>query len=249
MRQQPLVLEGFIRTSVTGAALIQSAPASQCLKPKLAARCSCLSVSREANNTKLKQMCSSIFKINSVFMESFMKKSFLATALLALTSSTAFAADPGVTAGVKFGRLLVDVAEYPITLSDGSTKGFTLGYDFGNTFSLDLELLQGEIEATADVYNYYGSYSKISADMDIDTTALYGTYRSEGPAYFLAKLGLLQEKLSVNALGVNLSESDSGLSAGIGGGFRFNDNIGIELEYTIIEQDINLLGLGLRAKF
>ncbi len=163
-----------------------------------------------------------------------MKKSFLAAALLALTSSTAFAADSGVTAGVKFGRLLIDVTEIGTIkdISDGKTNGLTLGYDFGNNFSLDLELLPGNIS---------GTYYKNLIHLDLDTAALYGTYRSEGPAYLLAKLGLVRNHFD--------GDSETGAGYGIGGGFRFNDNIGIELEYTIIDQDINLLGLGLRAKF
>jgi len=43
--------------------------------------------------------------------------------------------------------------------------------------------------------------------------------------------------------------SDSGLSLGIGVGYQFNNKISTELEYTIIEEDIDFISLGVNYSF
>jgi outer membrane immunogenic protein len=154
---------------------------------------------------------------------SLLKKITLVAALSSL-SFAATAGDAGVTGGIKFGKSMIDIAG----ADDGNSKGLSLGYDFGNSFSAELDILSGD-----------------ASGIDIDTKAIYGTYRSEGKGYFLAKIGYLNEKLKYGSY----SESDSGLSYGIGGGFRINDKFSVELEYTIIEADVNFLGLGARYKF
>lgn len=158
---------------------------------------------------------------------SLIKKSILVAAL-GLFSFGAMAGEPGVVAGLKLGKTMIDVDG----LDDGSAKGVTLGYDFGNSWSLELDVVQGE-------FDYDGGSG------DVDWTAIYGVYRSEGKAYFLAKIGALKEEVSAEGS----SESDSGASYGLGGGFRINDNFSIEAEYTIIEADVNFFGLGARFKF
>lgn len=158
---------------------------------------------------------------------SLIKKSILVAAL-GLFSFGAMAGEPGVVAGVKFGNAMIDVDG----LDDGSAKGVTFGYDFGNSWALELDVVQSE-------FDYPGGSG------DLDWMGVYGVYRSEGKAYFLAKIGALKEEISAEGE----SESDTGASYGLGGGFRINDNFSLELEYTIIESDVNFLGLGARFKF
>jgi hypothetical protein len=158
---------------------------------------------------------------------SLIKKSILVAAL-GLFSFGAMAGEPGVVAGLKFGKSMIDADGF----DDGTAKGVTFGYDFGNSWSLELDVVRSEF----DIEGFSG---------DLDWTAIYGVYRSEGNAYFLAKIGGLKEEISF----LGSSESETGLSYGIGGGFRVNDNFSLEAEYTIIESDVNFLGLGARYKF
>lgn len=159
-----------------------------------------------------------------------MKKTTMISTILAGVLSTAtFADNSGFTAGLGFGNMDVSVSG----ADGGSSTGFMLGYDFGNNWSAELTMNSG-------------SWDAMGMSGDIDTTAVYGTYRSayEG-GYFMGKIGFLSEDVSLGGF----SESESGLSYGIGGGYRFNESFGVEVEYTIIESDVTLLGANLVFKF
>ena len=47
----------------------------------------------------------------------------------------------------------------------------------------------------------------------------------------------------------NADVSDTGLSVGAGFGFNLGDVAQLEAEYTIIEQDVSYLSLGLNLRF
>lgn len=160
---------------------------------------------------------------------SFLKKSIL-IATLGLSSMGAIAAedDAGFAAGLKFGKTLVDIEG----ADDGTTKGITLGYSFNGNWAVELDVMRGDFEVDGD-------------SGDLDWTAIYGAYRSEGSVYFLAKIGAAREEASI----YGESETDTGASYGIGGGFRVNDTFSLEAEYTIIESDVNFLGIGARFQF
>jgi outer membrane immunogenic protein len=49
--------------------------------------------------------------------------------------------------------------------------------------------------------------------------------------------------------GNSTSSSDSGLSFGVGAGFDVAPNMMIEAEYTLIEQDVDFISVGLNVKF
>ncbi|NIB42532.1 porin family protein [Pseudomaricurvus alkylphenolicus] len=147
--------------------------------------------------------------------------------VLAIASSTAFAADSGeFYLGLKSGTLDVDVSG----LDASTPKAAVIGYRKGSWGA--------EFEANyADVDYGYGS-------ADFRSFALYGVYRSEGDFYLKAKAGVLREELKVSFA----SEEETGFSAGIGAGWRLGA-VTLEAEYTIVEEDVNFYSLGANFHF
>lgn len=162
----------------------------------------------------------------------------LASALvLVSTAMTAQAAEPHLYAGLKAGSFLVDLdgADDPMPF------GIQLGYDFGRGLSAEFEYNTG----SSDV-NLGGG----DVDMDVTTMAIYAAFRTPGKGYFLAKLGLISEEVELSATGIgSISEDDTGMSYGVGGGYNFGDKFALEGEYTIIEEDIDYIGVTARFKF
>ena len=173
-----------------------------------------------------------------------MKKINLAALLFTgvLSTSVMAASEPGFYLGGSFGTASID-AEY---FEDPSVAGLTIGYDFGNNWSMEFQTLSGEADLDF-------SSSTLSGEHTLDTTALYGVWRSEGDLYFKGKVGFLKETIDTTVSSGSLSSSsstdDSGLSYGIGAGYRITDNVIVEAEYTIIEADVSALTLGLAYKF
>jgi len=153
---------------------------------------------------------------------------------LAITSAPSIADDNKgqAYAGLKFGSFQVDVEGV-----DNSTPiGFQLGYDLGDTLSFEVEYNKG----SGDV-----DFGFAETEYDMTTMAIYATFRSKGKGYFLAKAGLIKEEIEIGSI----SEDDTGLSYGFGGGFKLNDNIALEAEFTIVEEDANYIGATARFLF
>lgn len=158
-------------------------------------------------------------------MEKFFKIVLVSLGICAFSVSAIADEKGSFSLGVKLGQMDVDVDG-----ADGnSATGLNLGYALSENWALELEIIQGGFEVTG-----FG-------DFDIDTMAIYGTYRSSGDGYFLGKVGYLNEDIE--------GTSDSGASFGIGGGYRFTDAFAVEAEYTIIESDVNLLAITGRFTF
>lgn len=154
---------------------------------------------------------------------------------MSAVSVGAFAGENGGFAlGLKAG--VVDIGLSGV--SSDTAFGFNLGYNFTETQSAELEYTMG-------------SGSAGSVDIDVDSLALYWAYRSTGNVYFLAKAGVanVKGKIKSNIELYNASGSDTGFSAGIGGGWRINDTFALEAEYTMLESDANFYGLTARFSF
>lgn len=161
-----------------------------------------------------------------------MKK--LAIALLSISAAAgSFAADKsGGFIGLKSGNMDVDLSAADVD----TPLGFVIGYQGQSGGGLELEYNKADV-------NFIVNGRVITADFS--TLAFYGTYRSEGDVFFKGKLGLLREEIE-NGFG---STTDSGLSAGVGLGFRLGDAASLELEYTFIEADVNYFSAGLNLHF
>lgn len=173
----------------------------------------------------------------------------LSLAVIASMSFTSMAADTtGFYLGAKAGSLVID--DDASSKADNATSaGFLIGYKVpaeGGDIAVEFEMNKAEVDFVKD-----GDEAKV----DHDTMALYGAYRSEGSFFYKLKLGILKRDLKLDDNSVfrfvdgSTSDSDTGLSAGIGGGVRLANNLTIEAEYTLIAEDTNLFSLGVNYNF
>jgi Outer membrane protein beta-barrel domain len=162
-------------------------------------------------------------------MISFNKK--LASIFIILCfSNLSIADDMGLTFGIGTSVNYIDHDNVDDDKSMGI--GLTLGYDLKYGFAIEAKVTESD-------------WAIDESTGMIKTKAIYGVYRSQGDFYFLAKLGVLKEKVSLGAF----TEEDTGVSYGFGGGFRVTDNFSLEAEYLVVEENINALAFGARAKF
>lgn len=169
-------------------------------------------------------------------------KTLVAAAIAFSMSGTALAEGPYI--GAKVG--IMDADDVGGASFDSATNGGILvGYDFG---SGDMGMAI-EAEFTTTVSDGDISYLGASGDWDVDTFAVYGALRYGQDFYFKAKLGYLNEDVSISGAGGSVSGDDSGLSVGLGGGYKFSDTMAIEAEWTLIEEDIDFLSLGVNFSF
>ncbi|MEX2962965.1 outer membrane beta-barrel protein [Microbulbifer sp. 2201CG32-9] len=142
---------------------------------------------------------------------------------LSLTSAAAMAQQGGAYWGVTAGIMDIDLGNADSPFNVGLRGGFTSPSGWGFEAEYTNSLVSGE----ADLF-------RGPADVDIQTLAGYGTYRSHGDIYFKGRLGLLFEDVSIGSA----SDNDTGISLGGGVGFNISPNTNLELEYTVIEQDV-----------
>ncbi|MBI3545191.1 MAG: porin family protein [Gammaproteobacteria bacterium] len=169
------------------------------------------------------------------------KSLIFAVCLTVVSPAAVLAADNPLYVGLKGGVMMVDLSEYDQATSAGVVLGYKI---FGNA---DSSLaIEGEYttSSSADI-NVLGFKGK----WDIDTWAAYLAYRIGGDMYFKGKVGYLNEDINVDIVGANISGSDSGLSVGIGVGWKLGKKNALELEYTVIEQDVNFVSLGVNFSF
>lgn len=126
-------------------------------------------------------------------------------------------------------------------LDNTTNAGVLIGVPFISDRNMSAAL-EGEFTTTvskgdAHIFGNRGEW-------DINTIALYGALRTAGPFYFKAKAGYLSEDVSISVPGIKASGTDSGFSYGIGAGWRLTGGSRLEVEYTLIESDVNFLSLG-----
>ena len=166
-----------------------------------------------------------------------MKKILLASAIAMAACGSAYAQDQGAYIGVKGGSYQVDVE----SASSPTGGGFLLGYNFGKGPAIEFERnSSGSISFSGGQNFYYGS-------AEIETTALYFAYRSEGTVFFKVRAG--DVTASSSYYGYDFGESDTCLSVGGGVGVNMGNIAQLEAEYTIIEQDVSLLSVGFNLRF
>lgn len=93
--------------------------------------------------------------------------------------------------------------------------------------------LEGELGATLSSGKFAGR------DFKLDSAAAYLAWRSPGAWYLKLRAGALLEHARVGGG----TSTDSGLSGGVGGGYRFAGNRRLELEFTVVEHEVRMLSL------
>ncbi len=178
-----------------------------------------------------------------------MKKALVAAALLGLAvGNVAHAAQNQPYFGIKGGFMSLDGVGADDAINIGGVVGMKiqdLSPSSGLTGSISVE---GELTLTV-VEGDIGFFG-FNGEWDVMTLAGYGVYRSAAPSnvYFKGKAGLVYEDVSIDiptGFGtVNGSGTDIGLSLGVGVGFKVGQRNSIEVEYTLIESDIDFLSVG-----
>ena len=176
-----------------------------------------------------------------------MKTKIAAIFCLALSyASTAFADDTkGIYVGLKAGTLNIDLASTGLDADNANTFSLIGGYAFGNGLSAELEFIPTtEADIMANGFKV--------GQLEIDTIGFYAAYRAalnNSPVFFKVKGGILSEQVDIKGNKGSISETDSGLSFGLGMGYKLNNQVSLELEYTLIEQDVDFISGGLNVKF
>ena len=168
-------------------------------------------------------------------------KTTLATLVLASFACTGVQAAGGYL-GASIGVMDNSVGGF----DDATNVGVLAGYDFYNQDSLAFSV-EGELTTTASngdvrIAGYSGSW-------DIDTQAVYVAARVGNPFYVKARYGVLREDASVKAAGISASGSDSGVSWGASVGWMVTPALGLQVDGTLIEGDVNYWNAGLIYRF
>jgi hypothetical protein len=117
-------------------------------------------------------------------------------------------------------------------------SGNRIGLNAAGRFGIETSRLPGfALEGDLTTTLIKGHYS----DRDLKLTSLAGylAWRSSGRWYLKARVGGVWERVDVGGGNAN----DDGLSGGIGTGYRFADGRALELEFTVIEHNVNMLSL------
>jgi len=137
----------------------------------------------------------------------------------------------------KTGSYLSNIPDYS---ESGTPLGIQLGYDYGSDWSLDLEFINDTLTVKK---------QGLTAKVKLDMWGLYATYRYPTKLYYLVRLGGTHKQIEDPHNGTATLFSDYEFSYGIGGGFRFNGQYSMEVEYTRSKDDLALLGLTFRSYF
>jgi len=148
--------------------------------------------------------------------------------------------------GVKSGLfwLSEDIEE----ISDIYPVGILFGYGMPTRFKNVSSALEGEFN-----YGLFGGdwEEGIEGGMDMWTVAIYTVVSiSMGDvAYLKVKTGYLYENVSITVDDYTDSVDDTGFSFGGGAGFNITDKVSAEAEFTVIEQDVNFISIGVNYSF
>ena len=133
--------------------------------------------------------------------------------------------------GVKGGLVQPDSS----VLDDTVNAGIYLGYNISDTGPGTLAA-EGEFTTTLVDGDISGG-----GDWDIDTLGIYGVFKTKGDVYFKGKAGLVN--LDPSTSFGNL-EDDTEFSYGFGIGVTLGNGHPLEIEYTVLEDDLTFLSVG-----
>ncbi|WP_226642551.1 porin family protein [Microbulbifer variabilis] len=155
-----------------------------------------------------------------------MKHSFKTLVIaLSLMGSVAAQAEEAYIGGVAG---LVDIN---VSGDNPLNGGVRVGYIWNSGFGIEAELTDSLVEGEQSPRPYGDRF-----DYSFETQALYVTYRTQGDVYFKGRLGYSHEEMDVKYLG---GPSESGVSAGVGAGFKLAKNVDFEAEYTFLDSDVD----------
>lgn len=158
----------------------------------------------------------------------------LAAIVIAVMLASPAQADNGPYFGFKAGFMDADAG--------GHKDPFNLGGVFGYRF-FEEGHGSGAIEAEGTITLKDGDMDR-GGDWDISTLAIYFAYRTAGELYFKGKGGFAQQNIG----GTGAVPDETGLSLGIGVGWKATRKAGLEIEFTLFD-DVDFLSVGFYSNF
>src|SRR5687768_7671536 len=161
----------------------------------------------------------------------------LLAALLLIGTTTAKAQQNPLYFSGKVGIMDADISGFDNAMNIGVVAGYDLYVDqMMGTFSVE-----GEFTTTLSDGDITGG-----GDWDVDTLAVFGTYRSPGDLYFKGKLGYLDQDIKrVGGTTTTIPNADSSdFAYGVGGGWRLDRASSLELEYTVASDELTFISIG-----
>lgn len=156
---------------------------------------------------------------------------------------------------------------YILSVGFNFTNSFGVEVQYSDSISDDSVNLDYSITESVDgvgIVDYYFDNS----DVSLNTAAIFGTYTFGGNLYGKVKAGFMKAEYvsevnfdfdirsgqfagETGSSSVEIEESESGWAAGIGGGYQFNANSAIELEYltTADKIDVDFIALSYKYSF
>ncbi|MEK6750380.1 MAG: outer membrane beta-barrel protein [Pseudomonadota bacterium] len=128
--------------------------------------------------------------------------------------------------------------------------GYGVGLYYGMGVWRDLSV-EFEVNKSLGGGAYKSRQGQGDGKFDLWTGAAYAAYRVPvlGNSFVKGKFGGLYESISNNAKFKPRTTSGLGMSGGAGVGYSFANGATLEGEYTLIEKDIGLYGLGMHYQF
>ena len=168
-----------------------------------------------------------------------MKKLLLSSALAATLSVSAMA-DSYLGAGVAYESVTDADAGVALVLNGGATV-----LDAGpGKIAVEGEFTYSVVSPSISVDSYYRSYDADITFMFIGAYAAY-IYDITPEFYVKPRLGLVYEDVDVSSA----SDSDIGLSFGIGAGYNVTKEISTYIDFTMMESDVYHTTLGVQYHF
>ena len=129
----------------------------------------------------------------------------------------------------KLGPMILDSAE----VDDPINAGVQLGYKWTYTV--------GEMGFEAEYTDSVNRGQVQGEDLSVETATAYGAFRTAGPVYLKARLGLTSNTVEIG------DDSTHGLATAVGGGIGFHVwYLQIEFAYTRISQDLDFIAVSLQ---
>jgi outer membrane immunogenic protein len=165
-------------------------------------------------------------------------------------SSALFAADgTDIYLGASYNTVSIDFANASVEDSEGI--GLVFGIDFGKNLAFETEYINS---GKADMDYQVGAIE--SAKIQVRSLAAYAVFRTTGRVYFKGRAGLAANLVDITDITCSgsfcinsLFDDGAGLAFSAGGGVLITEAMKLELEYKLINSDIDIFSLGLVYAF
>lgn len=138
--------------------------------------------------------------------------------------------------GITGGIMMPDIGGWDDAVNIGGLVGAPVARLPQGTISVEGELTTSLIRGDINYFGFNGKWR-------LTTLGGYGVFRTNGPMYLKAKAGLMYDSIGISTGGLPGYGSGTDITLGVGGGMRLRGGQKLELEYTIIDSNFNMLSV------